>query len=140
MLRVMFLALIAFSPVVSAQSINKCPHPRTGAVAYSSAPCPTTEAGWKAEFEGTGDASDRDRMSSAEAQARVAANQRYLDRSRRAERSGYSRSRGASVPTTIGRCDAAKRQRDAELAGLGKAGRSIEVRRAYDARVAAACK
>ncbi|UNK57350.1 hypothetical protein MNQ95_14640 [Pseudoxanthomonas daejeonensis] len=72
------LILLALSPAAHGQSISKCKHPRTDAVAYSSSPCPSTEAGWNAEFEGTGDARDRDRMTAAQAQASVTANQRYL--------------------------------------------------------------
>ena len=141
MLRGTLLILLAMIPAAHGQSINKCKHPRTGAVAYSSSPCPSTEAEWKAEFEGTGDARDRDRMTASQARASVAADQRYLDRSRQAERSAYSGSRGYSVPSTIGQCEAAKRTRDANLqASRPRQGHSIEALRSWDAYVNAACK
>lgn len=141
MLRGTLLILLALSSAAHGQSINKCKHPRTGTVAYSSSPCPTTEAHWKAEFEGTGDARDRDRMTAAQAQASVAADQRYLDRSRQAERSAYSGPKGYSAPSSIGRCEAAKRTRDANLeASRPRQGHSIEALRSWDSYVAAACR
>ena len=188
MLRGTLLILLAMIPAAHGQSINKCKHPRTGAVAYSSSPCPSTEAEWKAEFEGTGDARDRDRMTAAQQVFKCVAgdevayqsapcaagqatekawehgtyappDESYLQRIRQMEAASRQRDtqrRNASGParsnssrrgtgaaargkSSIGRCDAAKAQRDRELYRLGP-WRKIEDLRRRDPAVAEACK
>ncbi len=142
LVRTGFAALVFAVPgALSAQSIHKCVHPKTGSVAYSSEPCPSTDAEWRQSFEGTGDVNDRDRMTASEARARIAADQYRLDNARRAERARHAVPHMTHVPSTIGRCEAAKRTRDANLEATRprRGSHSVESLRSWDRYVAAAC-
>lgn len=134
------LAILGLPAIAPAQTINKCRNPDTGAVAYSSSPCPSTAAGWKAEFEGTGARDDRDRMTASQAQASIERSRQAAARPPRARSYPRSMGQGATVQAQgVGACEAAKRRRDKLLYDAGP-GVSIAYRRFLDKDVNAACK
>lgn len=120
-----------------AQAINKCRNPQTGAVAYTSNPCPATASGWKDEFEGAGNVNDRDRMSAEQANASIERSRQAIAPAPRVRSADAAQ--GAAIPIYAGACEEAKRARDRRLYALG-AGVSIEVRRMFDEDVRRACR
>lgn len=119
---VRFLAIVAMAlpASVAAQAINKCKHPQTGEVAYTSMPCPTTQQDWNRQFEGTGSVYDRDQMSRAEAQARIDRHRQDLGSSRSQYQAPRYAGEGAVIPLQGGtRCEEAKLLRDREIYKLG---------------------
>ena len=137
----LFVTLLAMAPAFG-QAIHKCTHPVTGKVAYSSSPCPATAEEWRREFDGTGNPNDRDRMSAAEANARIASYERQARPAQavRVSNAGRSASQGGVIPVTGGsQCRDAKARRDRLLYEAGPRP-SIEYRRALDKEVQAACK
>ena len=127
------LALLAL-PAAAAAQVYKCVD--AGGTSYQSSPCAedqVTAQAWPAIAYTPPAAADLERLRMIQqAAARRAAKPRATTRRGTASR--------AVAASSIGACAAARDKRDRELDAMGKAGRKIEVRRAADRQVTAACR
>lgn len=141
--RAILLTLAWLPAAAAAQQVFKCV--AGDEVAYQSAPCAAGQATEKAWEHGTYAPPDETHLQRIR-QMEAASRQRDMERRNasgparsNSSRRGTSTGTAARGKSSIGRCDAAKAQRDRELYQLGP-WRKIEDLRRQDKAVAEACK
>lgn len=131
-MKLIILALLVVPTSVQAQQVFKCVKGKE--ISYQSEPCDGDQATAK-----TWEAQQYAPPSNAELWRVHNTMQATAQRDAELRGQGHSRSTGTSIPLRAGACEEAKQARDRQLAALGEVGRRIEVRRAHDAQVRAAC-
>ena len=133
MFKLIMVAAAMVMPMAASAQVFKCVKGKE--TVYQSEPCAddqVTEKAWQAQSYTP--------PSNAELWRIHRTKQATSQRDAQLRRGGYGSGSAAFVESGIGRCEAAKRQRDAKLRSYGEAGRSVEVRRAADREVVAACR